>query len=96
VPGSPYDLIERVPRIVRWRRGRTTLEKLLASKITGLSARRHGSKRVVVGFRELLTPAGKAQKIVVPLNGTGRKLLARFKRLPATLTVSLLTPTGRR
>jgi hypothetical protein len=29
---------------------------------------------------------------MVPLNGAGRKLLARFKRLPATLTITLLGP----
>jgi hypothetical protein len=73
----------------------TTLERLLGSKLVALNAskraRRH-SKRVTVGSIMFPILAGKHAAITVPLNSTGRKLLARFKRLPATLTITLLGP----
>lgn len=67
-----------------------TLEKLLGKKVVGLARKKRSSMRVVVGSTSFSLASGKTQAIVVPLNGTGRKLLARFKRLPATLTVKLL------
>ena len=48
------------------------------------------SRRVVVGSKRFSLSAGATQKFSVPLNGTGKKLLARFGRLPATLAISLL------
>jgi hypothetical protein len=70
----------------------STLEKLLGSKIVALSAKKgkRQSKRVVVGSKSFSLAAGQTQKMSVPLNSTGKKLLARLGRLPATLTISLL------
>jgi hypothetical protein len=69
----------------------TTLERLLGQRISALFARqkRH-SKRVVIGSKSFSLAAGAQQKLVVPLNATGRNLLARFHRIPATLKVTLL------
>jgi Beta-propeller repeat len=70
----------------------TTLEHLLLKRILALTSRkkkRH-TKRVVIGSKAFSLAAGAQQKIVVPLNATGRRLLARFHRLPATFTITLL------
>jgi hypothetical protein len=70
----------------------STLEKLIGSKVHGLSARnrRHHSKRVVVGQAPFAVPAGRTQRISIPLNATGRGLLRQFGKLPTTLTITLL------
>jgi hypothetical protein len=70
----------------------TTLEKLLGKRVTALSARREKrhSKRVVIGSTSFSLPAGQSDNIKVPLNSTGRKLLARFRRVPASLQIRLL------
>jgi hypothetical protein len=69
----------------------STLEKLLGSKLLGLSAKnkRH-SKRVIIGQRTFSLPAGQTERVSVALSATGKKLLKRFGKLPATLTISLL------
>lgn len=69
----------------------TTLERLLGTRIVALNARskRH-SKRVLVGATSFTLAAGAQKKIAVPLNRTGKRLLARFKRIPATLKITLL------
>jgi hypothetical protein len=69
----------------------TTLEHLLGLRILALSAsaRRH-SNRVLVGSKSFALAAGAQQKIVVALNATGRRLLARFGRIPTTLRIKLL------
>ena len=71
----------------------TTLETLVGKTVTGLAARKRkrSSKRVVVGTTTFSIPAGKTLRVVVPLNSTGRKLLAKFKRLPVTVTARLNT-----
>jgi 6-phosphogluconolactonase (cycloisomerase 2 family) len=69
-----------------------TVESVIGSKVLALSAsskKRH-SRRITVGQRAFLLPAGQTQNVSVPLNATGKKLLKQFARLPATLTVSLL------
>jgi Domain of unknown function (DUF5122) beta-propeller len=78
----------------------TTTEKLKlpGGKIVGLSARkpqkRVRSRRVVVGSVRFSIPAGQTKTVSVPLNRTGRKLLAKFRRLPVTLAVALNGPNG--
>jgi hypothetical protein len=69
-----------------------TLERVLGSKVLAVSASKKTphSRRITVGQRAFLLSAGQTQNISVPLNATGEKLLKRFARLPATLTVSLL------
>jgi hypothetical protein len=44
---------------------------------------------VIVGSASVLVTAGRRLKLTVSLNGVGRGLLGRFKRLPATLSISL-------
>lgn len=72
----------------------TTLERRLGGKIVALSAsaERH-RKRVLVGSKSFTLVAGAQNEISVPLNGLGRKLLARFRQIPATLTIALLNTT---
>jgi hypothetical protein len=74
----------------------STLEKLLGSKILGVSARKNKrhSSRVLVGQTAITLSAGQTQQVLVPLNATGKKLLRRFGKLPVTLTVSLASGTG--
>jgi hypothetical protein len=69
-----------------------TLEKLLGSKVLALSAskKKRRSRRVTVGQTTFVLPAGQTQKISVPLNATGKKLLKQFAALPATMTITLL------
>lgn len=70
----------------------STLEKMLGQRVTAVSAKRpkRHSQRVVVGSMQLSLSTGETKKLEVPLNSTGRRLLARFKRLPATLKISLM------
>jgi hypothetical protein len=72
----------------------TTLERLRRGKIVALFARpkRH-RKRALVGSKRFTLADGKQEKIVVPLNKRGAKLLASFRRIPATLTIALLNTT---
>jgi hypothetical protein len=70
----------------------TTLEKLLGKRITALSARRQKrhSKRVAIGSTGFSLPAGQSESVKVPLNSAGRRLVARFGRVPASLEIRLL------
>jgi hypothetical protein len=73
----------------------TTLEHLVGPTVTALSARSKHTKRVVIGKASFSLRAGQTKKIVVHLNRAGAKLLARYKRIPATLTVTLLAAGSR-
>lgn len=72
----------------------TTLERLRGDKTLALAAsiKRHG-KHVLLGPESFTIAAGAQTQIVVPLNGLGHKLLARFHKIPATLTIALLNTT---
>jgi streptogramin lyase len=69
----------------------TTIEHLSAKggKLTAVSARarKAKTKRVVVGSSSFTLPAGKTKTMTVTLTRTGKSLLDRFKRLPASLAV---------
>jgi hypothetical protein len=69
----------------------TTLERIRHGRPVAVSARhpRLHSKRVSVGFAEVTIPAGRAVKIAVALNVTGKRLLARFGQLPVHLRIVL-------
>jgi hypothetical protein len=56
-----------------------------------IAAGRAKTRRVAatVGSASIVVAAGQQLKLTVSLNGVGRGLLARFKRLPATLSISL-------
>ena len=69
----------------------TTLEHLRGRRIVALSARRkRHTKRVTIGSKRFTVAAGAQRKVVVGLNPRGRKLLARFRHVHATLTITLL------
>ena len=65
--------------------GLTTTEHLKGSRITALSAR---NKVVTVSRASVSIPAGHRLTVTLKLNAAGRALLARFKRLPTTLTAT--------
>jgi len=60
-------------------------------RVLGLSAARRGRarrSRTVIGSGRYRIAAGRASAVTVKLNPTGRRLLRRFGRIPARLTVS--------
>jgi hypothetical protein len=63
-----------------------------SGKLVGVIAAHHRvvSKTVVVATVKLKLRAGETHALTVALNRAGRKLLARFKKLPIVLTVTLL------
>jgi Glucodextranase, domain B len=68
----------------------TTIEKLRHGKPVAVSARRHPRTRteaVTVGSSSLTIPAGQKVTISIPLNATGKGLLAKFGALPVHLSV---------
>jgi hypothetical protein len=74
----------------------TTTEKLRGSKLLAITAKRHKrpktrSKIVTVGATTVTIPAGKTKTITVNLNATGRKLLARYHKLPVHLSAVFVT-----
>lgn len=76
----------------------TTTEKLRGSKLLALTAKRHKRpktrlKAVTVGSTTVSIAAGKTKTITVNLNATGRKLLARYHKLPVHLSAVLVTGT---
>jgi hypothetical protein len=83
----------------------TTIEKLRGGNPVAVAARGHHGKikpatetrprRVSVGSSRLTIPAGTRIAIAIALNATGRRLLARFGRLPVHLSV-VLANAGRR
>jgi hypothetical protein len=68
----------------------TSTERLAAHghAVIGIAAKAPRRRRVVVGRATFLTTAGKTTVTKLILNSTGRRLLARFKRLPATLSIT--------
>jgi hypothetical protein len=63
-----------------------------SGKLVGVIAAHHRvvSKTVVVGTAKLTLRAGETRQLTIELDRTGRKLLARFKKLPIVLTVTLV------
>jgi DNA-binding beta-propeller fold protein YncE len=70
----------------------STTERLLGRRLLGLTARakRH-RKRIVIGSKRFTIAAGQRTRLVVPLNPAGGRLLTRFRRIPATLSIALLS-----
>lgn len=73
----------------------TTVEKLRHGRVIGLAAAKIRSKTITVASLTLLIPAGQTVKVSLKPNSTGRKLLARFHRLPVHLTATLEGAAGR-
>ena len=73
----------------------STIETRRAGRIVAVSAGNAGSTtQLTVGAARASIAAGHQLRIVVMLDATGRKLLARFARLPVRLTASLLGSSG--
>ncbi len=80
--------------VCRFRAQLSTLEHVLGSKVVGISARRtkRRSARVTVGEANFVLASGVTRRFSVSLNSTGSNLLKRFRTLPVTLTVTLVSP----
>lgn len=73
----------------------TSTEKTKGGKPIGVSAKRHHgktrSRTVSVASSKIVVPAGQKIKITLRLNAAGKSLLSKFGKLPAHLTVTLLS-----
>ncbi len=73
----------------------STIEKTRHGRLVAVSARHHRSKnrslQVTVGSSKLTIPAGQRVTVAIALNATGKRLLARFGRLPVHLSVVLVS-----
>ena len=67
----------------------TTVEKSRHGHLIAVLAAKTHSQRVTIATATIVIPAGQRIKVVLRLNATGRKLLARFGKLPAHLTAIL-------
>jgi hypothetical protein len=71
--------------------GLATYETLRGSKVTAVAAAKHKHKHkhksVVVGSGRLTLAAGGAKTVKLGLNGTGKKLLKKFHKLPMLAVV---------
>jgi hypothetical protein len=67
----------------------TTMEKLRGRHLIALAATRTRSRQVTLATDTVVIPAGHQLEVTLTLNATGRKLLARFGKLPARLTAVL-------
>jgi hypothetical protein len=73
----------------------TTTEWLRGRHVRALSARHRPRNRIVtVASTRLTIAAGARRTVTLSVNSAGRRLLARFHRLPLQLLVQLLDPTG--
>jgi hypothetical protein len=77
----------------------TTVEKTRGGRPVAVSARRHRAKihsrQLTVGSSKLTIPAGQQVTIAIALNAAGKRLLARFGRLPVHLHVVLVSAGAR-
>jgi hypothetical protein len=67
----------------------TTVERLRHGHLVAVLAVKTHAKQVTVAGITLVIPAGRQIKVALKLNATGRRLLARFGKLPAHLTAVL-------
>ena len=69
----------------------TTTETTKGGRPVALSAStRRKSRTVIVATKTVMIHPGRTVTVTVKLNATGRKLLARFGKLPVTLKITLL------
>jgi hypothetical protein len=73
----------------------TTVEKSRSGHLIALAATRTRSKQVTLATDTVVIPAGHQLEVTLTLNATGRKLLARFGKLPARLTAVLEAASAR-
>jgi hypothetical protein len=75
----------------------STSERLIDGRAVAVQARKHApssTRAVAVGSTTLSLAPGQAQTVVVPVSRAAENLLARFRKLPVALTVSLLGTAG--
>lgn len=72
-----------------------TVERLKGSRLIALSAAATRTKAVTTGQRTYAVAAGRSTTVTVGLNATGKRLLARFGRLPLRLRVTLKDSAGK-
>jgi hypothetical protein len=69
----------------------TTTETTRSGRSVALQASaRRKSRTVTVARKKVMIRPGKKATVTVKLNASGRKLLARLRKLPVTLTITLL------
>jgi hypothetical protein len=71
----------------------STVEKTRGGKTLAVSAKarvKQRSRQVTVGAAKMVIKAGQQVKLTLTLNALGRRLLARFHKLPVHLTVVLV------
>ena len=69
----------------------STTETTHGGQPVGLRASiRRKSRTVIVATKGVMIEPGRTVTVTVKLNAAGRKLLARFGKLPVTLTITLL------
>jgi hypothetical protein len=69
-------------------------ETTQGNKVLGVSAAVKRHRTVGVGTRTVKIVAGKTTTVTVTLNATGRRLLARFHRLPVRLRIAVAGRSG--
>jgi hypothetical protein len=67
----------------------TTLERVRHGRVIALAASTGLARMVTIATDTVVIPAGRQLKIALKLNARGRRLLARFGRLPARLSATL-------
>ncbi len=70
----------------------TSTETLRRSRPVAVGAAQKAKSQkliVVVGGKRMMIPAGTTKTVTITLNAQGRQLLARFHKLPVTLTLKL-------
>jgi hypothetical protein len=73
----------------------TTTEQLRHGRVVSISRARPRTRTVVVASASVTLAAGEVKVLTIRLNAAGRRLEARFKKLPVTLTV-YVTEQGHR
>lgn len=78
-----------------------TKERLRGRKLLGVRSAKRGKAKVrtkkvaIAKLRHVRVKGGKTVIVKLSLNATGRKLLKRFHKLPARLTVTVVTSGGK-
>ena len=73
----------------------TTTEHLLGKRVVGVSAAaRKKTRKLIVGNLRVRLQAGQLKTVTVALNATGRRLAARFGKLPVTLLTTTTSSAG--
>jgi hypothetical protein len=72
-----------------------TTEHLVGKKVAFVTRKRRRKRTVLIGSAHFTLHGGQTLSLRIPLNPTGKRLLARFHRLPARLVVTVNTQTGK-